>query len=128
MHRMSNLNFGPLIKHDPHWINYTNLTFTNEKNRYFRGLYKIWNKIIHFTWKKRWNVRHIHGKNEEKGELWKFLEWILKVQMWYPDHTWALCINKGEKELWQLFTLKHNIPKIWIPKKTVIRNLVCEKV
>jgi hypothetical protein len=41
-------NFGPLIKHGPHWINFTILTFISENSRYFKCLYKIWNKIISF--------------------------------------------------------------------------------
>jgi hypothetical protein len=40
--------FGPLIEGGPHWINYIILIFISEKNRYFRCLYKIWNKIISF--------------------------------------------------------------------------------
>jgi hypothetical protein len=39
-------NFGPLIKHGPHWLNLIIFTFISEKNRYSRCLYKIWNKII----------------------------------------------------------------------------------
>jgi hypothetical protein len=39
-------NFGPLIKHGPHWINFSILIFISEKNRHFKSLYKIWNKII----------------------------------------------------------------------------------
>jgi hypothetical protein len=46
-------NFGPLIEHGPHWIYFTTLTFINEKNRYFKGLYKIWNKIISFDMRKK---------------------------------------------------------------------------
>ncbi len=46
-------NFGPLIKHDVHWINFIILTFISEKNRYFRGLYEIWNKIISFDMRKK---------------------------------------------------------------------------
>jgi hypothetical protein len=34
-------DFGPLIKHRPHWINFTILTFISENNRYSRYLYKI---------------------------------------------------------------------------------------
>jgi hypothetical protein len=39
-------NFGPFIEHGLHWINFIILTFISENNRYFKGLYKIWNKII----------------------------------------------------------------------------------
>jgi hypothetical protein len=57
-------NFGPLIKHGPHWINFTILTFISENNRYSRCLCKIWNKIISF------DMRKIgHKKNEKKGEF-----------------------------------------------------------
>jgi len=45
--------FGPLIKHCPHWINFTILTFISEKNRYFRCPCKIWNKFISFDMKKK---------------------------------------------------------------------------
>jgi hypothetical protein len=42
----------------PHWINFIILTFISEKNRYFKSLHKIWNKIISLDMrKKRWNVR-----------------------------------------------------------------------
>ncbi len=43
----------PLIEHGPHWINFTILTFISENNRYFKGLYKIWNKIISFDMRKK---------------------------------------------------------------------------
>jgi hypothetical protein len=46
-------NFGLLIKHDVHWINFSILTFISEKNRYFRGLYEIWNKNISFDMRKK---------------------------------------------------------------------------
>jgi hypothetical protein len=41
-------NFGPLMEHGSYWINFIILTFISENNRYFRGLHKIWNKIISF--------------------------------------------------------------------------------
>jgi hypothetical protein len=46
-------NFKPLIEHGPHWINFSILTFISENSRYFRGLYKIWNKIISFDMRKK---------------------------------------------------------------------------
>jgi hypothetical protein len=46
-------SFGPLIEHGPHWINFIIFTFISENNRYFRGIYKIWNKIISFDMKKK---------------------------------------------------------------------------
>ncbi len=46
-------NFGPLIEHGPHWINFIIFTFISEKNRYFRSLHKILNKIISFDMKKK---------------------------------------------------------------------------
>jgi hypothetical protein len=46
-------NFGPLIEHGPHWINFIIPTFISDNNRYFRGQYKIWNKIISFNMRKR---------------------------------------------------------------------------
>jgi hypothetical protein len=45
-------NFGPLIEHGPHWINFTIFTFINGNNKYFKSLCKIWNKIISFDMKK----------------------------------------------------------------------------
>jgi hypothetical protein len=58
-------NFGPLIEHGPHWINFIILTFISENNKYFRGLYKIWNKIISFDMKKKMKCKTYLGKNEE---------------------------------------------------------------
>jgi hypothetical protein len=46
-------NFGPLIKHGPHWIKFTILIFLSESNRYLKGLYKTWNKIISCGMKKK---------------------------------------------------------------------------
>jgi hypothetical protein len=46
-------NFGPLIKLGLHWISFTIITFISENNRYFGGLYKIWNKIILFDMRKK---------------------------------------------------------------------------
>ncbi len=58
-----------MIKHGPHWIDFTIFTFISENNRYFRGLYEIWNKIISFDMKKKVKCKIGHGKNEEKGEF-----------------------------------------------------------
>jgi hypothetical protein len=46
-------DFGPWIKHCLHWINFFIFTFLSEKNRYFKCLHKIWNKIISFDMKKK---------------------------------------------------------------------------
>ncbi len=46
-------SFGTLTEHGPHWINFNILTFISENNRYFRGLYKIWKKIISFDMRKK---------------------------------------------------------------------------
>jgi hypothetical protein len=62
-------NFGPLIEHGSHWINFVIHTFISENSRYFRGLYKIWNKIILFDMKKRVKCKTCHGENEPKGEF-----------------------------------------------------------
>jgi DNA-binding PadR family transcriptional regulator len=70
-------NFGPLIKHAPHSINFTILIFINEKKRYSSYLYKIWNKIISFDIKKG-NLRQVIGKMEKK----KYIALIYKVQKW----------------------------------------------
>jgi hypothetical protein len=50
--------------------------FICENSRYFRGLYKIWTKLFHLTWKKKVKCKTGHGKSEEKGEFWESLEWI----------------------------------------------------
>jgi hypothetical protein len=63
-------NFEPLREHGLHWINFTIFTFICETNRYFKGLYKIWNKIISFDMrKKRWNVRQVMRKLKKKVNL-----------------------------------------------------------
>ncbi len=46
-------NFGPLIKHGSHWINFIVRTFISENNKYFKYVYKIWNKIISFYMRKK---------------------------------------------------------------------------
>jgi hypothetical protein len=46
------MNFGALIEHGQHWINFIILIFISENNRYFIGLCKICNKIISFDMKK----------------------------------------------------------------------------
>jgi len=41
-----------------------------KKNRYYKCLYKIWNKIISFDiFKKRVQCKTGHGQNEKKGEF-----------------------------------------------------------
>jgi hypothetical protein len=63
-------NFGPLIEHSPHWINFTIIIFISEKSRYYRCLYKNWNKIISFdTRKKKGNQRKVIGKMKKKVNL-----------------------------------------------------------
>jgi hypothetical protein len=62
-------NFGPSIKHGTHWINFIILTFINENNKYFRCLYKIWNKIISFDMRKKVKCKLDHGKS---GKINKF--------------------------------------------------------
>jgi hypothetical protein len=47
-------NFGPLIEHGAHWIDFTIFTFLSEYIYiYSKCLYKIWNKIISFDMKKK---------------------------------------------------------------------------
>jgi hypothetical protein len=46
-------NFWEFWAIDKHWINFTILTFISKNNRYFRCLYKIWNKIISFGMRKK---------------------------------------------------------------------------
>jgi hypothetical protein len=62
-------NFGPLIEHSPHWINFTLPTFISENNRYFISLYKIGTKLLHLTWEKKVKCKTSHRKSEEKGEF-----------------------------------------------------------
>jgi hypothetical protein len=64
-------NFGPLIKHDPHWINFIIFTFINEKNGYSRCLYKIWSKLISFDTRKqkKGNLKHIISFMKKKVNL-----------------------------------------------------------
>ncbi len=76
-------NFGPLIEHDPHWINFTILT--SENNRYFKCLYKIWNKIISFDKKKKRKSKTCHRKSEEKHEFECFKSESLVFQNGYPN-------------------------------------------
>ncbi len=55
--KKSNLwEFWPLIKYDPHWINFTIFTFISENNRYIKGLQKIQNKIISFDMRKKGEI------------------------------------------------------------------------
>jgi hypothetical protein len=61
-------NFGPLIEHGSHWINFTILTFINENNR-LKAYIKIETKLFHLTWKKKVKCKTCHGKNEEKAEF-----------------------------------------------------------
>jgi hypothetical protein len=58
--------FGPFIEHGPCWINLTIFTFISENNRYSRGLYKIWNKIISFNMKKKGKSKTCQSKSEKK--------------------------------------------------------------
>ncbi len=63
-------NFGPLIEHGPHWINFNILIFISENNRYSICLYKIWNKIISFDMKKKkGKSKTSHRKSEENMNL-----------------------------------------------------------
>ncbi len=58
-------NFGPLIEHGPHWINFTIFTFISENNGYFRCPYKIY-----FIWDERKNKFKTYNRlYEEKGEF-----------------------------------------------------------
>jgi len=60
--------FGPLIEHGPHWIDFIIITFISEKNRYFRCPYKIWSKFITFDMKKKGNLR-CQRFYKKKGEF-----------------------------------------------------------
>jgi len=63
-------NFGPLIEHSPHWINFIILTFISENNRYFRCPYKVWSKFISFHMKKKRKFKIGQYRfYEEKGEF-----------------------------------------------------------
>jgi hypothetical protein len=82
-------NLGPLIEHGPHWINFNILTFTTENNRYFKGLHKIWNKIISFDMKKKkWNVRHFMGNVKKKVNLR-----VLRVSPYVSKGVFQSCLD-----------------------------------
>jgi hypothetical protein len=76
----------------PNWINFTILTFINEKNRYSKCLYKIWNKIISFNMRKKGKSKTGHRKSEE-GEFKSPRSESLVFQMGYPDHAWTFIKN-----------------------------------
>jgi hypothetical protein len=42
-------NFGPLIGHGPHWINFTIVTFLSENNIYLEAYIKFGTKLFHST-------------------------------------------------------------------------------
>jgi hypothetical protein len=46
-------DFWPIDRTWPTLDKFINLTFMSENNRYFKSLYKIWNKIISFDMKKK---------------------------------------------------------------------------
>jgi hypothetical protein len=46
-------NFGPLIEHGLHCLNFSILTFISGKNKYSRCSYKICNKFISFDMRKK---------------------------------------------------------------------------
>ncbi len=50
-------------------MNFIILTFINENNKYFKILYKIWNKFISFDVRKRVKCKTNHGKSKEKSEF-----------------------------------------------------------
>jgi hypothetical protein len=62
-------NFGPLVTHDLHWINFIILIFISQNNRNFRGLYQIWKKIISFDMKKKVKCMTCMGKMKKKMNL-----------------------------------------------------------
>jgi hypothetical protein len=47
----------------PYWINFQIFTFISENNRYFKGLYKNWTKIISFDMKNSVKCKIIHEKS-----------------------------------------------------------------
>jgi hypothetical protein len=61
-----------LIEHGTHWISFVILTFISEKNKYSKGLYKIWNKINSFDMRKKMKCKTSHKKSEEKDEFESF--------------------------------------------------------
>jgi hypothetical protein len=66
------------------------LTFISEKNRYFKCLYKSWNKIISFDMRKKGKLsKTSHRKSEEKGEFESPRSESLVFQNGYPDHAWT---------------------------------------
>jgi hypothetical protein len=61
-------NFGPLIKHGPHWINYTIFIFINNNNLLINWpIKKI--KFISFDKKKKTKCKTSHDKSEEKNKF-----------------------------------------------------------
>jgi hypothetical protein len=66
-------NFDPLIEHGPHWINYIILTFITKNNRYHKGLYKIWNKIISFDVKQKVKCNIMLGPPSEFPSVFGYL-------------------------------------------------------
>ncbi len=76
-----------MIEHGPHWINFTILIFINEKNKYSKCQYKIWNKIISFDMRKKKESHLIgHKKSEEKGEFESPKNESLVFEGGYPNH------------------------------------------
>jgi len=38
-------------------------------------------------------------KKKKKRWIWESLEWVLKIQMWYPNHAWTLMYKDYLQEL-----------------------------
>jgi hypothetical protein len=62
-------NFGPLIEHSPHWINFTIIIFISEKVDIINAYIKFGTKLFHLTREKKGKSKKGHRKNEKKGEF-----------------------------------------------------------
>jgi hypothetical protein len=38
-------------------------------------------------------------KKKKKRWIWESLEWVLRIQMWYPNHAWTLMYKDYLQEL-----------------------------
>ncbi len=66
-------------------------TFTSENNVYFKGLHKIWNKIISFDMRKKGKWKTCHGKSEKKVNLG-----VLGMNFYVLGGVFQSCLNPVE--------------------------------
>jgi hypothetical protein len=65
----------------------------SENNIYFRGLHKIWKKIISFGMRKKGEMYDMSWKKKTVNLK------ALRIQMWYPNHAWTLMYKGYLQEL-----------------------------